>query len=306
MPSQPKETNVAKKKRKSRARKRNVTSSDERKPDIVAALLAKAGAGSKVTLVTEDCVAETFTGHVMQYDPRTRSWPSVGGNPQTHKVRGETVVSYDGQHTVTYAEVETVKAGGKIESQIEKNLKEKAALLATEEAEELTDKAMDGEATPYERERLELLELESLEGEALTPYQRDRLDELSMKHGHKGERRPPTVLVLVMEPGEAPDLREVDPEKLLEIVGGYPMVVGQSMFPRPHAVSVVVREFDWEGQAQAEGISPNFEIHGHVYHGPLIAFAADSDGNTVSLDADQAQIVLGRIARDVARVGAQS
>ena len=114
------------------------------------------------------------------------------------------------------------------------------------------------------------------------------------------------VLVIVMEPGEAPDLREVAEDKILGLLGGYHQVLGQSLLPTISGVTAVVRQFDWEGQAEKEGVAANFSIHGHLYHGPPVVMASDSDGNTVSLNADQAQTTLGRIARNLARVGAQS
>ena len=62
----------------SKARKKHVNSSDPRKLSIKAALLRKAGRGTKVTLVTEDCVENTFTGHVMAKQPGHRNWDSLG------------------------------------------------------------------------------------------------------------------------------------------------------------------------------------------------------------------------------------
>lgn len=90
-------------------KRKPVKSNDPRKADIKAALIRKAGAGSKVTMVTENTEAQTFTGRVMERDPnRKRCFRPVAGGATT-TLRTNTTDS-DGYFTVTAEEVKTPAA----------------------------------------------------------------------------------------------------------------------------------------------------------------------------------------------------
>lgn len=108
--------------------------------------------------------------------------------------------------------------------------------------------------------------------------------------------------VLIMEPGRLPVEIETTEGKLLKLTGGYAMALGRWALPSlPDGIFALVREFDWEGEAQDAGA--NFETKdGHVFYGPLVV-AGDGAKDYVGLTDQQVSDTLGAIARDLTRIG---
>ena len=71
------------------------------------------------------------------------------------------------------------------------------------------------------------------------------------------------------------------------------------LFPLPSGIHATVREFDWEGQADALGVLPNFYTdEGAVIHGPVLITGINDEGDAISLTEEQIKETSMKIGLD--------
>lgn len=111
---------------------------------------------------------------------------------------------------------------------------------------------------------------------------------------------------LVMRPGEPLTEFQLAPgvEAMQAVVGGYSIHVWPHILPLPATICAIMREYDWEGQAQKLGVAPNAEMNlGNcaMVYGPMLFVGTDATGETVDLTDEQVKTVGDAVARHLTR-----